>query len=54
MFIPPMVDHVTRNDGGSGDIRRIEINPISAASGNCSAGWQRARSRHRSGHPQPC
>ena len=38
MFIPPMVDHVTRNDGGDGNIRRIEINPISAASGNARPG----------------
>ena len=38
MLIPPMVDHVTRNDGGSGDIRRIEINPISAASGTARPG----------------
>lgn len=38
MYIPPMVDHVTRNDGGDGNIRRIEINPISAASGNARPG----------------
>ena len=37
MFIPPMVDHVTRNDGDS-PIHRIEINPISAASGNARPG----------------
>ena len=37
MFIPPMVDHVTRNDG-DGNIRRIEINPLAAASGNARPG----------------
>ena len=28
MYIPPNVDHYTLNDGGQGDIERIEINPI--------------------------
>ena len=31
MFIPPNVDHYTLNNGGQGNIRRIEINPLSAA-----------------------
>lgn len=38
MFIPPLVDHVTRNDGAAGDIRRIEINPVSAAAGQARPG----------------
>ena len=37
MFIPPMVDHVTRNDGDTA-IRRIEINPLAASSGNARPG----------------
>ena len=28
MYIPPNVDHYTLNDGGEGDIERIEINPL--------------------------
>ena len=31
MFIPPNVDHYTLNNGGDGNIRRIEINPLVAA-----------------------
>ncbi len=31
MFIPPNVDHYTLNNGGQGNIRRIEINPLVAA-----------------------
>ncbi len=31
MFIPPNVDHYTLNNGGSGNIHRIEINPLIAA-----------------------
>jgi quercetin dioxygenase-like cupin family protein len=31
MFIPGNVDHYTLNDGGQGDILRIEINPMEAA-----------------------
>jgi quercetin dioxygenase-like cupin family protein len=31
MFIPGNVDHYTLNDGGQGDILRIEINPLEAA-----------------------
>ncbi|NQW22369.1 MAG: cupin domain-containing protein [SAR202 cluster bacterium] len=31
MFIPPNVDHYTLNDGGQGNIHRIEINPLIAA-----------------------
>ena len=31
MFIPPNVDHYTLNNGGQGDIHRIEINPLIAA-----------------------
>jgi len=31
MFIPPNVDHYTLNNGGQGNIRRIEINPLIAA-----------------------
>ena len=31
MFIPPNVDHYTLNNGGNGDIHRIEINPLIAA-----------------------
>ncbi|GIT13691.1 MAG: hypothetical protein CM1200mP35_05110 [Chloroflexota bacterium] len=31
MFIPPNVDHYTLNNGGDGNIRRIEINPLIAA-----------------------
>ena len=31
MFIPPNVDHYTRNNGGQGNIRRIEVNPLIAA-----------------------
>ncbi len=31
MFIPPNVDHYTLNNGGSGNIHRIEINPLRAA-----------------------
>ena len=31
MYIPPNVDHYTRNNGGEGDIHRIEVNPLSAA-----------------------
>ena len=42
MFIPPRVDHVTRNDGGEGDIRRIEINPVSAAGGQARPGGSEA------------
>lgn len=28
IYIPPNVDHFTLNDGGEGDIERIEINPL--------------------------
>ena len=31
MFIPGNVDHYTLNNGGQGDIIRIEINPLEAA-----------------------
>jgi quercetin dioxygenase-like cupin family protein len=31
MFIPGNVDHYTLNNGGQGVIRRIEVNPLSAA-----------------------
>ena len=31
MFIPPNVDHYTLNNGGQGNIKRIEINPLIAA-----------------------
>ena len=31
MFIPPNTDHYTLNNGGQGDINRIEINPLIAA-----------------------
>ena len=31
IFIPPNVDHYTLNNGGQGDIHRIEINPLIAA-----------------------
>ena len=31
MFIPPNVDHYTLNNGGTGNIHRIEINPLVAA-----------------------
>ena len=31
MFIPPNVDHYTLNNGGLGNIHRIEINPLIAA-----------------------
>ncbi|MDA1127819.1 MAG: cupin domain-containing protein [Chloroflexi bacterium] len=31
MYIPGNVDHYTLNDGGQGNIRRIEINPLIAA-----------------------
>jgi quercetin dioxygenase-like cupin family protein len=31
MYIPPNVDHYTLNNGGKGDIHRIEINPLIAA-----------------------
>ena len=31
MFIPPNVDHYTLNNGGRGNIKRIEINPLIAA-----------------------
>ena len=31
MFIPPNVDHYTLNNGGQGNIKRIEINPLVAA-----------------------
>jgi quercetin dioxygenase-like cupin family protein len=31
MFIPPNVDHYTLNNGGNGNIHRIEINPLIAA-----------------------
>ena len=31
MYIPGNVDHYTLNNGGEGDIRRIEINPLVAA-----------------------
>lgn len=31
MFIPPNVDHYTLNNGGQGNIHRIEINPLIAA-----------------------
>ncbi len=31
LFIPPNVDHYTLNDGGQGNIHRIEINPLIAA-----------------------
>ena len=31
MFIPPNVDHYTLNNGGSGNMYRIEINPLIAA-----------------------
>jgi quercetin dioxygenase-like cupin family protein len=31
MFIPPNVDHYTLNNGGEGNIHRIEVNPLIAA-----------------------
>ncbi|MDA0262614.1 MAG: cupin domain-containing protein [Chloroflexi bacterium] len=31
MYIPGNVDHYTLNDGGKGNIRRVEINPLIAA-----------------------
>jgi len=31
MFIPPNTDHYTLNNGGEGDIHRIEVNPLIAA-----------------------
>ena len=31
VFVPPNVDHYTLNNGGEGDIRRIEVNPLIAA-----------------------
>ena len=31
MFVPPNVDHYTLNNGGEGDIHRIEVNPLIAA-----------------------
>ena len=31
IFIPPDVDHYTLNNGGQGDIHRIEVNPLIAA-----------------------
>ncbi len=39
IYIPPNVDHYTLNDGDRGVIRRIEVNPLTAAqSGGASAG----------------
>ena len=31
VFVPPNVDHYTLNNGGEGDIHRIEVNPLIAA-----------------------
>ena len=38
MYIPGGVDHYTLNTQGSGDIRRIEVNPIAAAQGGAGPG----------------
>jgi quercetin dioxygenase-like cupin family protein len=34
LFIPPNVDHYTLNNGGRGNIRRIEVNPLLASQSN--------------------
>ncbi len=38
MFIPPNVDHYTLNNGGDGDIHRIEVNPLVAAQPSAQRG----------------
>ena len=47
IFIPPNVDHYTLNNGGTGNIHRIEINPLVAA----QSGGAQNNGEQGTGHP---
>ena len=38
IFVPPQVEHYTLNDGGQGNIQRIEVNPLIASQSGGAAG----------------